>query len=1241
MSDISPQISNAYEPSAAQKASGLLKIYLYKSYFNNRFVEVNCQGNTNNTGNNGAGKTSLLSLIPIFYGAEPNAVVSREAGKLSFVQYYLPSPSSMIAFEYLHQGEERCVVLYSNASMLYYRFVSCSGKDLFSLENMRAHAEFNDTREWLKSYIAKNYHVSLQLSSTLDYRTIIQNGRQRLLKNRQQNIAAAREFSLCKPQDEMQHMGALTSIMIRNSRLLEQLRVMLVDCYLDNSIHIGVPVVDEKSIQSHTLRAILEVKKKEPHLRAALELKSALKEVLGKILSCYEFINSYKDKVQKRAEGLQASIKAQEEELNAIKDEFLQKSSELSLQKNTKERLIVSHEKRLDELQQERNSYDEQNINELIARYDNLSFYKNRANSLKEHYDNIKATQDKLIKDFESKLLILSGKHHSNCQDINEALNSYKQKLSELNEDLHEAKNKERLNFESECDKRRDERRLDKQALNDQILALSLQAEASKLPTEEEAKKSLAYKKQLEDLSFKQEERQSELIAVTKDLSKQNDKLAILKQNFAKLKEEIAKLVDEIEHLKGQLYPQEGAFQTFLEDVNPKWREHLGKVINPSLLSRVNLKPEYLKNEDSFFGIRLDYDAIETPQYLLKTTELERLREEAVLQLEKLQRDEIRDKGILNKVQKEQQILQAKVQRLSLDIEKEQKEISAQKNLCDSFKAEIKINGQKRSEKFLNDLAVCKKQLSEFDAHTEQMLSDIKNRYLERCNEITAFYAQKRDPILEHQKQWQEQLEKEKADYKLQKEQLERVQYASLQEQGLDPLVVRQAKDAYMQASLEVENIEKSQQLILNYKNWEKNEWVLFEDLTSELHQYKGELDNLNNDLYRLESDFKRNSEVKKIGLKELHQRLMTANDECRELAQCINITLENEIKSDLYEDIEKVAIEPIEIAYELTHLAQNLIKEAHEYGRELEEAVSRVDKILQLQVQENVISKSWNELLSIRRENYKGDIYSQAFAISCIDDLQKLLDEIIPLHEQTVIESVRSAAQSFMNFYVSLQAFNSKVAHLSREFGKKVSLDNPFTSLSDIQIELLSKVEEQDLWQPLANFSKLYQDYLENYSVPSYEFLNAFEKTNDALKSCHISTNLESLVSLRISLRENGRLVQIRSDSDLSGLSSRGISKLAIIVIFCGLTRYLCKDNNIRIHWPLDELGELHEENVVLLFELMNRNNIVLFCAQPNPSPSLLQYFDTNNYIDKNEGVKLCVDAEISANNPLINKEP
>ena len=305
-----------------------------------------------------------------------------------------------------------------------------------------------------------------------------------------------------------------------------------------------------------------------------------------------------------------------------------------------------------------------------------------------------------------------------------------------------------------------------------------------------------------------------------------------------------------------------------------------------------------------------------------------------------------------------------------------------------------------------------------------------------------------------------------------------------------------------------------------------------------------------------------------------------------------------------------------------------------------LENAVISVNNILQASHSDNVIAKSWEELLAHRRESFdESAYYSQEFYLSCVDDLVKLLDEIIPLNELTVIESVRTASQSFMNFYVSLEAFNKRVQSLSREFGKQVALDNPFKSLSDIQIELLSKVEEQDLWTPLRNFADKFTAYQEQggQGAPSLDFLTTFETLNSVLKNCHISENLESLVSLRISLRENGRQVQIRSDSDLSGLSSRGISKLAIIVIFCGLTRYLCQDQNVRIHWPLDELGELHEDNVVLLFELMNRNNIVLFCAQPNPSPSLLQYFDTSNYIDKNKGVKLCVDANISADNPLL----
>jgi ABC-type molybdenum transport system ATPase subunit/photorepair protein PhrA len=61
---------------------------LHNSYIRSKRSLVKCDGHTNITGANGAGKTSLLHLIPVFNGAKPNQMVSRSAGKSNFLDYY-------------------------------------------------------------------------------------------------------------------------------------------------------------------------------------------------------------------------------------------------------------------------------------------------------------------------------------------------------------------------------------------------------------------------------------------------------------------------------------------------------------------------------------------------------------------------------------------------------------------------------------------------------------------------------------------------------------------------------------------------------------------------------------------------------------------------------------------------------------------------------------------------------------------------------------------------------------------------------------------------------------------------------------------------------------------------------------------------------------------------------------------------------------------------------------------------
>ncbi|CAM4325311.1 ATP-binding protein [Vreelandella rituensis] len=117
--------------------SGLQNIILHHSYFTGLRVAIPCAGHTYLVGTNGAGKTSALLLIPMFYGKEPASLVVQAADKGNFVSYYLPNAQSMIVFEYQRlTGETCCAVIYRHRQNQYaYRFVKgnyLAGSRLYS-----------------------------------------------------------------------------------------------------------------------------------------------------------------------------------------------------------------------------------------------------------------------------------------------------------------------------------------------------------------------------------------------------------------------------------------------------------------------------------------------------------------------------------------------------------------------------------------------------------------------------------------------------------------------------------------------------------------------------------------------------------------------------------------------------------------------------------------------------------------------------------------------------------------------------------------------------------------------------------------------------------------------------------------------------------------------------------------------------------------------------------------------------
>ncbi len=209
------------------------RLILIDAYRKGAITELKLNGHTSLTGANGVGKTSLLRLIPLFYGESPNKLVQGGGVNQSFVQYYLPHTTSFIVFEYSRRSKVCMVVLHASRSgeSVYYRFIDQS----FALERFRD--EFGNLviGPDLNRHIRKRGEFcSEQITALSDYRAIIQNA---VSGNRDHRTLAA-NFSFVGPGSRLSHVEKIVTGMFSRVTNFRDIKRMIVSCIVDDKTSI-------------------------------------------------------------------------------------------------------------------------------------------------------------------------------------------------------------------------------------------------------------------------------------------------------------------------------------------------------------------------------------------------------------------------------------------------------------------------------------------------------------------------------------------------------------------------------------------------------------------------------------------------------------------------------------------------------------------------------------------------------------------------------------------------------------------------------------------------------------------------------------------------------------------------------------------------------------------------------------------------------------------------------------------
>jgi hypothetical protein len=113
-------------------------------------------------------------------------------------------------------------------------------------------------------------------------------------------------------------------------------------------------------------------------------------------------------------------------------------------------------------------------------------------------------------------------------------------------------------------------------------------------------------------------------------------------------------------------------------------------------------------------------------------------------------------------------------------------------------------------------------------------------------------------------------------------------------------------------------------------------------------------------------------------------------------------------------------------------------------------------------------------------------------------------------------------------------------------------------------------------------------------------------------------SGGVAGLLEIELRLREGQSDLVIRTDRQLNESSSHGMAYMILCKFLLAFTRLLRGRAPVTIHWPIDELGTLHNHNVKKIFDACAANDIRVLGAFPNPDSEILGLFANRYIVDK-----------------------
>jgi len=1199
----------------AEQAYQLLRIIIIDSFWKGQVNELNLTGHTQLEGTNGAGKTSLMRLLPLFYGMRPSDIVSKVDQARNFADFYLPRDSSMLVYEYQRPYDQICMVIASSDGRgVHFKFIDGAyNSQYFIGDNNKPYAVSDVDKFYRNAGCERSVFLGVD-----KYRQVIQNlrsGRKlkdvRLLQNRY-------SFS----DQPCPHIDKVINGTIEKNLDFDAVKRMLVAIAGD---HLARNSVDEKEQ--------ISLKKEEiSHWLADIQASRAIQKVADKITLWQDDFLSLESLLLK-LQHLHFEIVSHQSRLESVQKERAET-------KDANRQTFIKLEKRLHEsldhlnnelfslnakIRADQSHIDLLDEDKLIFDQDDAPSYHlhaeqapriqndlNAVNAIIEAFEgNINKIQqkfDKLIQDRKLENVTDIAENKNKTANIKEMAAQQLAVISEVYQqqrnDLYEQLNQQNLNLKVQQQHIEGELKNAQFQLNQVIIEPQLLSDIEKNQT-----LLSAAQEQQNQLFKNQSKLHHELSQLEKSREKHGDKHKQENRYVEQLRNDRAEI-------ELQRIPETGSLHHYLnnEPLAGEWKQTIGRLLSGAQLGRCDLEPEWVGGELSFYGLKLDLQQIQSNDSLfLDETQLREKRDaiekiyysqvEKINQLDEhisLLSKQIESQHIIiaqaaqSLKQNELNLQQLKVQHQNLAVKKQ----LAIKAHVDAVNEQIRLleNQQKVNNK--KQQVFSEQQQEQKNALNNQMLekrmvveSDRDGQLESLSEELLALQSSHRSRIKDLQKQKNTDLDKLDPDGEVDKRSRERKVLIQALERCVDFEQKARKYNHFM-------NERYSQRDALVEQN--QNRDILKRNLEQSIEDTQV---NLGNQI----------SETKQT-IKKLTMQIHATDDLLVQLNDSHRDCEQNAIKAQFAE------YQPTNQADLSVSFCNDCLVQFKSIQKRLNEQLNKFNEHFKKNHSASELYENWQKLVA-DNDNYQGAQVLFKYR-SPIADLLSSAEQ----KQKSTYQLVTVNANMINEFYQHIENFALRIKKIGKKLSNNVTALAHFEALAEINVTTVMKQEELDYWGPLQSFAKafeLYRDQLREGAgeIPD-ELVHAMQRLSVYLPSEGFALAHNNLFDIEFTITEKGQVKHARNAKQLKKVSSTGLSYLAMLSLFAGILGMLrgSNGNSTQLILPVDELGELAAENIDLLLQMFNDNKISMLSASPSTDRHILSLYQRHYKLKNNK---------------------